>query len=174
MILGLDVSTSTVGYTIIGLDGKLHAMSYINLKNTKGLFDKLKLVRDELIQFAGMISYVAIEEPVKRFKAGSSKAEIISLLGQFNGMVSALCFFLYNVIPMQYNVNSARSKIGIKFKSGEDRKIKVRDHIKDLYPDIDWPILTKGPNVGNLKQESCDMADSAVVTLAELKRVLSN
>lgn len=173
MILGLDISTSVVGYAIIDMEGNLHELSYIKLSTEKELFDKADIVKDVLYQYEGVITHVAIEEPLVMYKEGFSRAQILSKLSTFNGMISIMSKFIYNTTPVYYNVNTARklSFPTVKFPKGCDRKETMRQAIAAKYPDVDWPVMSKGKNIGKPRKECFDMSDAAVIALAHLEKL---
>lgn len=149
-------------------------MGYLNLKKLSNddILEKLTLLKEELEPYMPYVTDIAIEEANIQFKKGQSSAQVISLLGMWNGMCQAMCFLLYNIKPTLYNVNTARSIAlrGVKYPKGSDRKEIVRDNILDLWPMIDWPLMTRGKNIGTPRKECCDMSDSAVIALCHVMK----
>lgn len=167
-IIGLDISTSTVGAAITDPStDAIKGLFYVSLKKEKGLINKIKMLKCELQKYDGMIAHVAIEEPLVMFKEGFSNAQILSLLSRFNGMGQLLTFLLYNVEPIMYNVATARKAAfpDLKFPVGEKRKIHVQRRVAQEYPDIDWPLK----RTGTLKDECFDMSDAIVIAMAHGK-----
>lgn len=165
LILGLDISTSTVGAAIIDEDtDEIKSLFYVSLKKEKGLLNKIKLLKNELQKQELPISHVAIEEPLVMFKEGFSRAQILSLLSQFNGMSQFLVFLLYNVDPIMYNVNNARKRSfpELKFPKGKKRKELVQEAVAEAYPDVDFPLK----RTGKMKDECYDMCDAVVIARA--------
>lgn len=174
LTLGLDISTSTIGYCIVDSNRNLISMSYVKLASVKDLFEKVSMFREVLLQYKGLITYVAIEDPLVMFQPGFSRAQILSLLSRFNGMCSTVAYFVYNKVPVYYNVNHARKLAlpNMKFTKGCDRKQIVLEHISKLYPNVDWPRKPKATNADGslkLKDECYDMADAAVIALAHVE-----
>jgi hypothetical protein len=91
-IVGLDVSTSCVGYAIVETDDmSLVELGHWSIKNHVGLPKKADVVMDALVtlfQRHVITSPVWIEEPVMRFTPGMSSAHTISMLIGFNAMVT--------------------------------------------------------------------------------------
>lgn len=165
-VLGLDISTSVVGMAIVDKDTKkLMSLSYVNLKKEKGLFNKAIAMKTELEKYKGIVNEVAIEEPLVMFKEGFSRAQVLSLLSRFNGMIAILSYFIYNVEPIMYNVQTARKLAfsNIKYPKGKKRKEIVFEYVCEAYPDIKWEYK---PRAKTLKDECYDMADAAVIALA--------
>jgi Holliday junction resolvasome RuvABC endonuclease subunit len=165
-ILGMDISTSMVGLSIIDGSGKQHWVGHVDLTKTDDLFKKAGLVRDELQQFKGQVTQVAIEEPLVMFKAGASSAQVISRLAQFNGMVSMMVYREFGLTPAYYNVNTARSRAlpKTKFPKGCNRKQVVLDAVAEKF---DWLIQLK--RTGKPKDYSYDEADSMVIALCHVE-----
>lgn len=167
-ILGLDISTSTVGAAIIdSKTDEIKSLFYISLKKEKGLLNKVRLFKKELEAQGIKPDHVAIEEPLVMFKEGFSRAQVLSMLSQFNGMSQFLTFLLYNTDPVMYNVNSARklSYPDLKFPRGSKRKELVQERTAHEYPEIDFPLK----RTGRLKDECYDMCDAVVIARAHSK-----
>ena len=46
MILGLDISTSITGYTILDYNGNILACDHIDMRKVKNFFDKIQMVNN--------------------------------------------------------------------------------------------------------------------------------
>ena len=171
IILGLDVSTSTIGMCGMNMEKELVFLSYVTLKKQKDLFEKADAFKEELIKHEGLISHVAIEEPLVMYKEGFSRAQILSKLSMFNGMCGLLTKTLYNTTPTLYNVSSARKLAfgDMKFPKGSNRKEIVQSRVAQEYPEVDWPLK----RTGRLKDECFDMADAVIIARAHAE-VLRN
>jgi Holliday junction resolvasome RuvABC endonuclease subunit len=115
MILGLDVSTATVGYTILSNDGALVEINYISLSKTKGLTTKGFAFREALRKIINKhkdIDAVYIEEYFQKFARGMSSARTITLLSAFNGIVQFICEDELKVKPELLSVSRCRSLAG--------------------------------------------------------------
>lgn len=172
MILGLDISTSVIGMCAISLDDKLHNLSFLNLKREKNLYEKAYAFRDEILKYKGIITEISIEDAFVKYKPGKSSAETVALLGKFNGMCSLMSYITMGVVPVHYNVNSARKLVfpDIKFPRGYSRKEIIHHNVSKLWPEIEWPI---GPRSGKYIKQCYDMSDAAVMALTH-KKVLEN
>jgi hypothetical protein len=171
LIIGLDVSTSIVGIGIVQLDGKLGSLDYVNLKKEKSLFKKAIIVSDHLKQYKGIITEVAIEEPLIMFQPGFSRAQVLSRLSTFNGMIAIISFMVFEIEPTYYNVLHAR-KIALpnlKFPQGSDRKQLILDAVSEMNPGIVWPRKKSGKHA----IQCYDMADGFVVGLCHYKSLQS-
>lgn len=164
-VLGLDISTSVVGGAIVDKEtSELKSLFYVKLAKEKGLLNKIKILKVELQKYEGIVTHVAIEEPLVMFKEGFSRAQVLSLLSQFNGMCQLTTFLLYNTEPVMYNVSTARKLAypNLKFPTGSKRKELVQEECAKLYPDVDWPMK----KTERLKDECYDMADAITIARA--------
>jgi hypothetical protein len=91
-VLGLDVSTSTVGWAIVeSEDMSLIKLGHWSLKKVDGLFHKTDHVLNNLQQLMivnNVSSPVWIEEPALMFTMGMSSAQTIATLIRINSMIS--------------------------------------------------------------------------------------
>lgn len=167
MVLGLDISSSIIGVSVMDESTKeIHLVEFVNLKKEKDLLLKALLFKDYITEnLVNLnITSIAIEEPLVMYKPGFSRAQILSRLSMFNGMISTMCLMIFDVKPVYYNVNTARKTAlpSLKFHPGDDRKQRVLEAISELYPDIRW---VRGIRSGKMLDENYDMADSIVISL---------
>jgi len=174
--LGLDISTSNVGWCILDAHSSLVSAGAVQLSKKKNIFDKCKEVRVTLAQLNQVhdISTVSIEENLQAFRPGLSSAKTIVTLARFNGMVTLMCHDEFQVEPGFLNVNSARKAVGLKIdrKSDLSTKEQVLNFVKNKLPEYDWPTRTlkSGARKGLvIPADSCyDIADAYVITLASI------
>tara|TARA_Y100000816_G_scaffold266849_1_gene227745 strand:+ start:308 stop:856 length:549 start_codon:yes stop_codon:yes gene_type:complete len=175
MILGLDVSTSCIGYCVKEED-EIKKMHYIKFSPKKSLMEKaaefenfLKILLVEQMP----IETIYIEEPFLGFGKGMSSAKTITTLYSFNGIVQFICYKLTGKDAHLVNVNRARKALGIKTVAVKKCGIPVKEqvfnwvHNKLLYP---WPkkVLKSGPRKGCeiVINEARDMSDAWVIASA--------
>jgi Holliday junction resolvasome RuvABC endonuclease subunit len=165
MILGLDVSTSITGYTIVD-NGKIILNGAWNTRKYKNFFDKVVHVRDglEIIrkEYGTRITAVYIEQSLQSFRSGFSSAKTLSTLSRFNGIVSWLVFDQYGIQPEYIAATSARKLCGIKVSRGQKAKQVVLNFLLDNEPSF----VIEYTRNGNPKPESYDKADSIVIARA--------
>lgn len=165
MILGLDISTTTIGIVVI--DGEKWVASYpIRLEKYKTLYDKVSIVQQILtnIKQTHSIENIYIESALKKFRGGMSSASVISLLQRWNGFSSLLLYQVFGIIPIEVSVISARKILGIKVPKGQKPKPIVMERIKSLSPEFNKNLsYTK---LGNIAQYEYDNADAFVIALA--------
>ena len=170
MILGLDVSTSITGATILDPEGNIVYCEQWDFRNKKvftDLLDKADLARLKLFEIGHryQIKAVYIEQPFMFFSSGGSSAKTMSTLQRFNGMVSWICFKDLGLKPGYTSAASARKECGIKVPRGANTKQEVLNFILDKYPDF----KVEYTKHNNARPGVYDRADSCVVALAGLK-----
>ena len=165
-ILGLDVSTSITGATVIQ-NGKIIESHYWDTRNKKHfptLYEKASFVEQNLldIQVRHEISEIFIEQSLQSFRSGFSSAKTLSTLSRFNGIVSWLCFDNFKIQPQMIAASSARKQAGVGIKRGDNAKEKVLQFVLDRFPQIDIQYTKHG----NPKPGMYDLCDSIIIALA--------
>ena len=100
MLLGLDISTSITGATVVDNDGVIVSCVAWDMRNKKhfpNLYSKAKFIKHKLWEIDDLfgIDNVFIEQPFMFFNSGGSTAKTMSTLQRFNGMISWLCYDIY-------------------------------------------------------------------------------
>ena len=166
MILGLDISTSIIGMTIID-DGVIKETFAIDLRNKnkyKDLFDKYNHVQGELmdIQRDYNIKQIFIEQSLQMFRSGFSSAKTLSTLSSFNGVVTYLCYREFGIKAEHISASSARKSCGISIPRGQKAKEVVVNFLLDKEPKF----TVEYTKSGNIKPKYYDIADSIVIAKA--------
>ena len=178
LVLGLDISTSVVGWCILDKDtNEFVSAGAIDLKKIKCVFHKATNVFNELksLERTHRVDYVAIEENLQAFRPGFSSAKTLVSLARFNGMVSLYSHDIFGIVPDFINVNHARKLVGLKIdrKSSLSTKEQVFDFVKGRLPGYDWPMKTmkSGPRKGLvLFADGCyDISDAYVIAASCVK-----
>tara|TARA_E500000178_G_scaffold311407_1_gene327289 strand:- start:182 stop:697 length:516 start_codon:yes stop_codon:yes gene_type:complete len=164
MILGLDVSTSKIGYCIIDYNKNLICCDVMKLKPLQ-LEDRAVIFCDfiKTIKKQYKIKEVFIEQPFSMFGGGKTTAMTMSKLQRFNGMCSFAVRTVFGKNPILIAANKARGLVGIKVKRGENTKKKVIEWVQKEYPK---DFIVEFTRHGNPKPGTDDKADSIVVALA--------
>ena len=178
MILGLDISTSCTGWSVLSSVGTLVDIGYIGLAKDETLYQKAETVRKELSILAKKykISRIYIEQNLQAFRSGFSSAKTIDKLARFNGIISYISHNTFGVDPKFLNVNKARRSLGIKIIRKKDGGQPTKEQVlKWVRQDVsgesfEWPkkVLKSGPRKGVeiLMVECYDMADAYVIAKA--------
>jgi len=180
-ILGLDVSTKTIGISLFNNKGQLLELTHISPKikpvpetKTEELIKKADLFAEFVSKYSKMnIKHVLIEEPLLR----SNNVNTVGTLLRFNGMVTKICYDVLDVTPEYISTYEARKNAFPELMqpgaSGKivlfgahpkdiDKKRVIWDLVSKREPKINWLLDKKG----ELKKENFDMSDSYVVALA--------
>lgn len=170
-LLGLDISTSITGATIIE-DGKIIETNYWDTRNKNRfptIYTKAKLLKDKIedIKSRHQIEHIYIEQSLHSFRSGFSSAQTLSTLSRFNGIVSWMCYEIFNIQPEMIAATSARKQAGVGVKRGDNAKEKVLQFIIDKYPDVEIQYTKHG----NPKPGILDMCDSIIIAIAGHKIV---
>ena len=165
MILGIDVSTSKIGYCVLDDKQNLLEVCFKKMKEETLEERASDFFCNEMqnIKRKYKIKEIRIEQPFTMFSGGKTTAATMSKLQRFNGMISILSYRCFKLVPILVPSRSARSKCGIKIKRGENTKKKIIEWVEQKYPKDFIVELTRH---GNPKPGTDDMADSIVVALS--------
>ena len=169
-ILGLDVSTSRVGITILNSNAGLIDCQAVKL-NSKY---QLEIRCDQLKNYLKLnynkynIKEIYIESPFIMFSGGKTTAMTMAKLQRFNGMVSYMVRQLYGINSVSIAANKARGLVGLKIKRGEKTKLKVIEWVEKEYPK---DFIVEYTRHGNPKPGTDDKADAIVIANAGLKTI---
>jgi len=166
MILGLDISTSIVGFTIVDQSEivKTFAVDLRNKNNFPDIYSKYNHIQGELldIQREYKIEHIFIEQSLQMFRSGFSSAKTLSTLSSFNGVITYLCYRELSIKPEHIPASSARKACGITIKKGTKAKEQVVKFLLDNEPCF----VVEYTKSGNLKPKYYDIADSIVIAKA--------
>jgi RNase H-fold protein (predicted Holliday junction resolvase) len=180
-LLGLDVSTKTIGVALFNNKGQLLELTHISPKakptpnsKTEELIKKADLFSDFISKYAKMnVKHILIEEPLLR----SNNVNTVGTLLRFNGMVTKICYDILGVTPEYISTYEARknafpelmqpgstSKIVLfgAYPKETDKKRVIWEKVSKREPQITWLLDKKG----QLKKENFDMSDAYTVCLS--------
>ena len=165
-ILGLDISTSITGATVIQ-DGQIKESFFWDTRNKNkfpSLYHKAKFIKNKLLEIVDKfyIENIYIEQSLHSFRSGFSSAQTLSTLSRFNGIVSWNCYKTFDIKPEMIAASSARKLAGVGIKRGDNAKEKVLQFILDNFPSIEIQYTKHG----NPKPGILDMCDSIIIALA--------
>lgn len=167
MILGLDISTSITGYTVLHIDGKIEKIGHWDTRNKNtypDLFSKALFIKKNLDEISEHypIDHIFIEPALSMYSMGKSSAHIISTLTKYNGIVSWLCYEHFGIKPEYIPATSARKKCGITIRRGEKAKQQVIKFLVDNEPNFH----VQYGRTGKPKPYCYDEADSLIIAKA--------
>ena len=164
MILGLDVSTSITGATVIDNRGNIVYCEAWDTRKLKNFFLKAqhiqKCLKDIKRQFP--IKKIVIEQSLQMFRSGFSSAKTLLTLAKFNGIISYICQKCYLKPPEFISASTARKACGIKVERGK----KAKEVVLNFLLDNDSTFSVEYTKHGNPKPGSYDRADSYIIAKA--------
>jgi len=164
MILGLDISTSFTGFTVLNEDGSILHNESIDLRKQDSMFKKAGVVKKRLTEIKHLynIKDVFIEQSLNAFRPGLSSAQVILTLGKFNGVISWICYELFDKEPEYIGASTARKNLEIKIEKGSDTKAAVLENVLRLERNFKVEYTKHGNPVAG----TYDRADSYVIAKA--------
>ena len=168
MILGLDISTSITGATILDKKGNIVYNEAWDTRRFKNMFVKAGHIKESIldafessIDSDSTIKHIFIEQNLQSFRSGFSSAKTLSTLSKFNGIVSWMCYDSLDIEPEYVAAPTARKLAGLKIPRGTKAKEVVLEHvIKNGWLEVEY---TKS---GNPKPQFYDSADSIIIAKA--------
>ena len=168
VILGLDISTSCVGYAFTE-DKKILDMGFIDIKKEKTPKEKVQKV----LEFLNNCSYIDnvydinVEDNLSGFAGGRTSQQVIIKLAKFNAI---LCFMLEDMFEMKvHNINPMTARKNV-FGKARIKGIKAKEFVKmkveQMYDTSKW---CKTTTRGNWDKRNIDMYDGLVMSLYEEK-----
>ena len=162
--LGLDISTSCVGYAFTK-DKKILDMGFIDIKKQKTPKEKVFKVLDFINKssYIDEVFHINVEDNLSGFAGGRTSQQTIVKLAKFNAV---LCFVLEDMLDMEvYNINPMTARKNVFGKArvkGKKAKDFVQEQIEKLYDTKKW---CKHTTRGNWDKRNIDMYDGLVMSL---------
>ena len=164
--LGLDASTTTVGYAFV--DGsEVIDLGFIPIQKEKSIRDKVQLTMDTItdIDPFEQIDKIYIEDSLSGFSRGRTSQQTIIKLAKFNAVLVYCLEFAYGEIVDGVNPMTARKHLfGKARKQGVTAKDFVKKEINCLYNLEEYVKLTK---TGLWDKRNMDAYDALVCALYE-------
>ena len=165
-ILGLDASTTTVGYAFVE-NKKVIDMGYIPINKEKTIRDKVQVTLDEINKLDPFdeIDKIYIEDSLSGFMRGRTSQQTIIKLAKFNAVLTYCLEFAYGEIVDGINPMTARKHLfGKSREKGVSAKDFVKKEINCLYSLEEYVKLTK---TGLWDKRNMDAYDALVCALYE-------
>ena len=165
MILGLDVSTTRIGWAIINDTQHLIDSNFYKTKAKTPHEERAMALKENVlapILALHDIREIRIEEPFSMFSGGKTTAKTMSSLQRFNGMVSLIAHQLLGKPPTLVGATTARSRCGIKVPRGTKAKVVVLSWVDDKFDNF----VMEHTRHGNPKPGLDDEADAIIVALS--------
>lgn len=183
-ILGLDISTKTIGFALFDLtDKNLLELTHFSPKikpqpedKLEELLKKAEAFHKKLEDYKNMgIVKVIIEEPL----LNSNNVYTVGTLLRYNTMVCRSVYDIFGIVPTFISTYNAR-KFAFPGLTGPndkgrnvlfggyakdiDKKHVIWEHVNAVCPDVKW-LYTK---TGSLSKENYDMADAATAVIGHI------
>ena len=165
MILGLDVSTTRIGWAVINDKQELVDSDFYKTDKKMGLEERAEDFLSNVLRplsIVHKITEVRVEEPFSMFSGGKTTARTMSSLQRFNGMISLLVLQMFDKSPTMVGATTARSRCGIKVPRGTKAKVVVLDWVDNKFDKF----IMEHTRHGNPKPGLDDEADAIVVALS--------
>jgi RNase H-fold protein (predicted Holliday junction resolvase) len=185
-ILGLDVSTKTIGWALFDIETKellelTHVSPIVKPKEgnkTKELFLKTEIFKSKLSEYKNLgITNVVIEEPL----LNSNNVYTIQTLLRYNTLISKEIYDILGIVPEYISTYNSRKNAfpWLVQDNGKGKYVLFGGHPKDCdkkqiiweqvakrEPQINW-VYTKN---NTLKKENYDMSDAYCCVLGYMKQ----
>lgn len=186
-ILGLDISTKTVGFALFDITGSsLLELTHFSPKIKPQPQDKI----EELIKKADTfkkhlenykdigITRVIIEEPLLQ----SNNVYTVGTLLRYNTLILKNCYDILGVLPTfisTYNArkyafpdlvrpnDKGRNVLFGGYPKDIDKKHVIWEHVDSVCSDVNW-LYSKN---GSLRKENYDMADAATAVIGHINMI---
>ena len=164
--LGLDASTTTVGYAFVD-DKTVIDMGFIPIDKEKTLRDKVEVTLDALNKLCPFedIDKIYIEDSLSGFLHGKTSQQTIIKLAKFNAvLVYCLEFGFGEVVEGVHPMTARKHLFGKAREQGKTAKEFVKEQINCLYNLEKYIKLTK---TGLWDKRNLDSYDALVCALYE-------
>ena len=168
VILGLDVSTTCVGYAFTK-DKKILDMGFIDIKKEKTPKEKVFKVLGFLNKssYIDQVFTIYVEDNLQGFAGGRTSQQVIVKLAKFNAV---LCYVIEDTFDIEVkNVNpmtARKQAFGKARVKGVKAKDFVKRQVEELYDTKKW---CKHTTRGNWDKRNIDAYDGLVMSLFEEK-----
>ena len=166
--LGLDISTSCVGYAFTK-DKEILDMGFIDIKKFKTYREKAFFILSKLDKnkYIDGVEKIYVEDNLSGFAGGRTSQQTIVKLAKFNAI---LCFIIEDTFEVEVkNINpmTARKYVFVKARV---KGIKAKDFVKrQVEEKYDTKKCCKRTTRGNWDKRNIDMYDGLVMSLYEEK-----
>ena len=164
-ILGIDVSTSVVGFAVMTDDHELVTYDKLKFKKDLALEQRALFFKNKVQHYNNYycLTDVYVEAPAMMFGGGKTTANTMGKLQRFNGMCCFAIYDLTEIAPSMIHANSARKRMNIKIpRDVLNKKHFIIECVEKEYPSFKYNLT----RFGNPQPGTDDMADAIVVAHA--------
>ena len=170
--MGLDISTSVVGCSVLSDGFNIDLMTHIDFKSSMNFWQKAD---HAIVNLHKMIAQhkpdvVYVEEPVLSYSPGRSSAGTIITLAKFNYILSYEVRCYMNKDPVHITVGDARKACGVKTQ--QRKKANGKSHKEQTFDAMTSPagplfgIAFPRTKNGTYKNYVADEVDAYVIARA--------
>jgi Holliday junction resolvasome RuvABC endonuclease subunit len=161
--LGLDISSTVVGYCVSISNEKVIHAGYIDVRKETSIKKKAHKVANELDKLNLEPSKIIVEDTLSGFGGGRTSQQTIVKLSKCNAVISYVIEALYEMDVDHVNVSSLRKAVfGRSREQGKDSKTFVREQLENL---IDLSEFIVYNSRKNYDKRNYDMLDATVASL---------
>ena len=166
--LGLDISTSCVGYAFTE-NKKILDMGFIDIKKQTTHKEKAFFILTELNKssYIDKVEKVYVEDNLSGFAGGKTSQQVIVKLAKFNAV---LCFVIEDTFDIEVKSVNPMTARKQAFGKARVKGVKAKDFVKrqveELYDTKEW---CKHTTRGNWDKRNIDAYDGLVMSLFEEK-----
>jgi len=164
VILGCDVSTTTIGYCFLK-NTKILDMGFIDISKQDTFKQKAMYAFEYLqdMEYFDNVDRICVEDSLSNFSRGRSSIQTIIKLAKFNAIFSFILEWGFQDEVILVNPNTARKTVFGKARvKGKTAKDFVKENVEKKYNTKKWTILNKR---GNFDKRNIDAYDATVVAL---------
>ena len=161
--LGLDISSTVVGYCVSSSKEKIIEAGYIDIQKQKTTKNKAQTVVEHLDQHSINPSIVIVEDTLSGFGGGRTSQQTIVKLAKCNAVISFVIEAMYEIDVDHVNVSTLRKAVfGKSREKGVDSKTFVREQLEKK---IDLTEFIVYNSRKNYDKRNYDMLDATVASL---------
>ena len=161
--LGLDISSTVVGYSVSSSKNKVTHAGYIDIRKEISIKQKAHNVAEILDKLDIEPSVIIVEDTLSGFGGGRTSQQTIVKLAKCNAVISYVIEALYELDVEHVNVSSLRKAVfGKSREQGVDSKTFVREQLEKK---IDLNEFIVYNSRKNYDKRNYDMLDATVASL---------
>ena len=164
VVLGCDVSTTTIGYAFVE-NQKILDIGFIDISKKKTIREKAMFAFEELqdMKYFEEIDKICVEDSLSSFAWGKTSTQTIIKLAKFNAVFCFVMEWGFENGVESINPNTARKIVfGRSRQKGKTSKEFVRDQLEKRYNVKDFIKLNTR---GNFDKRNIDAYDATVCAL---------
>ena len=161
--LGLDISSTVVGYCMSTSKKKITEAGYIDIHKESTIKDKAHKVVNSIENLIDTPSTIVVEDSLSGFGGGRTSQQTIVKLAKCNAVISYVVEALFQVEIDHVNVSTLRKAVfGKSRMKGVDSKQFVREQLENM---LDLSKFIVYNSRKNYDKKNYDMLDATVASL---------